>query len=207
MSSRDFPIGTSWAGHAWAKGRVIVCAACGTKDQVSSAKNVALPNEVAHRKFQQRGWHVGTRERDDRCPACVEKERTKKVNTPAPQKTPTPPTPAASKRITDLYLYLEDHYDRDRKGYRNGWSDEKIAEELALAVDLVARRREQDFGPIIRDTLLDDIKQAEASVTVALTTMQLTLDEAMRIQERLVRDQATLRELVGRVSARLAAKS
>lgn len=92
---------------------------------------------------------------------------------------------AASKRITDLYMMLEDNYDRDAKNYRPGWSDERIAKELVLAVDFVVKRREQDYGPLV------------APARVVTPEMLKTL-HAVQQEATVLRDQAErLRALVG----------
>ena len=61
---------------------------------------------------------------------------------------PTTPTPAASSNLADVYMLLEDGYDKARRDYRVGWSDDRIAKDAGVSVELVTRRREQDYGPI-----------------------------------------------------------
>lgn len=75
---------------------------------------------------------------------------------------PAIPSPAAGKALVDLYVTLEDVYLRDRKAYKDGYDDARVARELGLSPDLVAKRREQDFGPLVRDTTLEDLR-AEAN--------------------------------------------
>lgn len=126
------------------RGRQITCAECGATDMVTAPAHAAvMPIEPTIKKLQQRGWVVGKRSAAHRCPNC---HSNRKMKMTAPQKTPSP---AASKRITDLYMLLEDNYDRAARTYRGDWTDAKIAGELDLDVGFVAKRREQDFGPVV----------------------------------------------------------
>lgn len=71
------------------------------------------------------------------------------------------PSPDASKAITAMYMLLEDAYLHARRAYKDGWDDARVAKEAGVSPVLVAESRERHFGPLVRDTTLEDLR-AEA---------------------------------------------
>lgn len=189
--------------------QVIRCRDCGATDQITSANSKStLPTAAVARKFAQRGWHLGQHRNRDLCPACAHPKKPKKEApmTTKPPETPARPAPskAASKSITDLYLYLEDHYDRDKKLYRNGWTDEKIAAELGLSVTVVSARREQDFGPLVKDTLADEMRKASAALDKSTRALVTYLGQIEDLRAAVLTDHQILQEYVLRGAERIA---
>ena len=158
-------------------GNEIVCGACGEKlFVVNTSRSWTLPDEAVAQRARAAGWVLGSRVRHDRCPRC--ESNAKKEKTMSETKDKPAPTPAASKRITALYMMLEDHYDREAKCYRNGQSDERIAKELSLSVELVVKRREQDFGPLVAPpcAVTPEVKAALAAMRWRVTEAEKALD-------------------------------
>lgn len=148
----------------WQSVHMIACGKCGAEDLVS-AQNTRMSDGHLTGTFQKRGWRVSPTGKHA-CPSCLAAETRERraARQPAPGDTPMkkppppPPSPAASSAIVSLYVLLEDAYDRAAKGYRPGWSDERLAKETGLALDVVQRRREADFGPVVVDTTFNDIR-------------------------------------------------
>jgi len=107
------------------------------------------------------------------------------------------PTPAgisaqASHAIVDLYMMLDDVYDKAGKCYRKGKSDAAIARDLGLVEAVVRERRERDFWPLVEDTTLEDLTALYADLvrlSQALDDhnkrLQAQFDQAMERQEAL----------------------
>ena len=84
----------------------------------------------------------------------------------------------ASVSIVELYMILDDAYDREKKDYKRGHSDEIIAEKTGLAISVVADRREKDFGPLVKDTLFDELAKVEREILDALNNLRSCLSMA-----------------------------
>lgn len=177
-------------------GRQIVCAACGASDIVSTRSGVPMAPEISVKKLQQRGWLIGRRPQDHRCPTCNPMRKSKM----AAQSKQSVPTLAASKRITDLYMLLEDHYDREEKCYRDGWSDGKVSSELDLDVGFVTRRREQDFGPlVVKDRSISPVEFAK--IDEAAGRLDQCVTQFNTALEQMDRDMAAVVAAVRQVAA------
>jgi len=66
-------------------------------------------------------------------------------------------------------LALEDHYDHERKWYRNGMSDKALADEFGLSETAVRKIREDDYGPLIKPV---DQRNADLASQIAVLEAQ-----------------------------------
>lgn len=134
----------------------ITCAECGSYSDHPGRGNV--DNEVF---FERHGWLVGRGPDRDRCPNCRRKAATfrKSVVELAEIKTRvedmTDIKPQASREASRemsredgrlLSRAIEDHWDDTAACYKIGWSDQRIAGDMSVAVDWVKAIRERDFG-------------------------------------------------------------
>lgn len=113
-----------------------------------------LAAEMIPLKFEQRGWSIGRKPEDDKCPICVKAERlAKRPPTPAPKKTeskmttvdlPRKPTRDQRRRVMEE---LDDKYPVAERGYKAGHSDESVAKHLNVPRAWVTELREQLYGP------------------------------------------------------------
>lgn len=154
--------------------KVIRCGACPTTEMAVSRGADSLPNEMVQAKFSRMGWHIGRRPVDDRCPACLEKERLAKrktsmdkTNLKAVPATPKPATvtalgeglarvamgtpPAAEKpremsREDGRIIFDKLSTLYDDNGYIAGWSDKRVAEDLGIPRAWVENVRAQFYG-------------------------------------------------------------
>ena len=83
----------------------------------------------------------------------------------------------ALKALPELYMALGDYYDADKKAYKPGWSDDKIASQLKLAPEFVRDRREKDFGPLAKASPLAEIERALAMIDADKLTENLPLNQ------------------------------
>ncbi|OYZ97679.1 MAG: hypothetical protein B7X99_13590 [Rhizobiales bacterium 17-65-6] len=181
-----FPIELRARGGDGKRQRVYVirCARCPTED-FAAAHMRALSEAHLTGTFQGRGWRVNPSGRHV-CPACIAAEtearrakhsqepsamsksdmsksdlsKSEKVSPAQPSAAPPAavPSPAASSALVIAYMLLEEKYDKATKAYRAGYSDELVAKETGLSVAVVAKRREDDFGPLVVDTTVEDLR-------------------------------------------------
>lgn len=213
MSARVWPVESRRSAAGLRRHFVIRCSKCRDSDFILAAPGDAAGHPTIAKKFQRAGWTVGARAGGDLCPDCTAKAPHPKIEdlpmvkvipTPAEPKPPTP-SPAASARIAELYMMLDDGYDRAGQCYRPGFSDGKIAADLSLAVDFVAKRREQDFGPVRLDTLADDLNAEYLLLVGLIKSTRADADALARRAGEIEARLGPLGAILTKVKARLAA--
>lgn len=156
-------------------GLELVCGACGkTEFHVSAGGLDQNPAVYAANLFAQKGWDVGARAADDRCPACAAKARAEKrakadARKEAPMPSPTavadPPRQMDLKDRPIILAKLVEVYVGPEVGYDRGWSDKRVAEDLGVPRAWVKELREANFGPA-RDN--EEIRELLAKVEVSV---------------------------------------
>lgn len=104
---------------------------------------------------------------------------------PAPASEGAPPvdagrpvvSAAASRAIVTLYVVLEDAYDRERKAYKTGWDDARVAQETGLSPAEVSARRERDFGPLKAAPTADEVHAVMGELTEAWSALTSALSD------------------------------
>lgn len=157
--------------------QVIQCSACPREDRLS-VNNRRL--EAAHvaGSFSAKGWLVGDKGKH-LCASCWkmrrdvrrlahDETRAKSQQKEAPM---AERSPAAQAKIPELYLILGEAYDAAAKTYKKGWSDERIAQDTGFSIEFVKMRREQDFGPVVVDTLARDLTAALGALETDATKL------------------------------------
>lgn len=177
-----------WRGlvPSFASGRFHLLAKCSepgcTNERVWTARTVFDPKGAVAR-VHSNGWETGKRVI---CPACLNKKKKEKAEMPKPERptlaavwpkeepandAPAQPVPSdAAKRAKRMvYMALEDYYDDSKKGYKSPHSDASIAKELGVSEALVAKIREEDFGPLAEPSELAALRKelGDAVLTVA----------------------------------------
>ncbi|MFG1465235.1 hypothetical protein V5F77_20335 [Xanthobacter sp. DSM 24535] len=110
-------------------------------------------------------------------------------------------SPNASGAIVELYMLLDDKYQRARKAYMAGYSDERIAKELGLSVTVVAERREKDFGPVVVDTTLEELAKARAALAEGLAEVRKAATNLAGLAGHAERRLGDMDKLVSRLTA------
>lgn len=127
---------------------------------------------------------------------------------PTPAKTPTPALTVVvepremsrtDKRI--IFSKLEQVYGDEHTGYSNGWSDQKVASDLGVAVDWVRTLRDENFGPeghspeakvVFEETrkLLDEVRAEREKLVVKANELTAAASklalEADRLERKLL---------------------
>jgi hypothetical protein len=146
--------------------QAITCG-CGRED-VLSAHSGRLTSAHVAGTFTSRGWLVGDAGKHV-CPDCLAKRRAeRRAAKEKPEMPKVERSPAATQKIGELYMILSEAYDAAGKVYKPGWSDQRIAKETGLAPEFVAKRREDDFGPVIVDASFDDLAAVQGALTAKI---------------------------------------
>jgi hypothetical protein len=171
----------------------LTCGKCGHAEdhpRGSTKTNVGPAEEAARytAMFERKGWNVGKRRQDDRCPACM-----KKLGATAPQETvmetrmkeamaaKTPAAQAETPRTATreegriIFAKIEEVYRDEKHGYQNGWSDHKVAEDLGVPRAWVETVRKQFFGP---EGGNEDVHQVLDAARKLVTEAQALLGKA-----------------------------
>jgi hypothetical protein len=186
------------------------------------------------RKFEERGWAIGKRERDDLCCDCrvdkLKSETPSKLiqftaaaaapdrtsDFPPAQSVPIPkanghaaPLTREARRL--IYMKLEEVYESESTGYKDGWSDDHVARDLELSLAWVETVRKENFGewndnPTLRglieetDKAIADSKAICAAVQTQSNELQRQFDvlkgslaESQRAAQRVLNVEARLR--------------
>ena len=202
-------------------GRFVVsatCERCAIVQQWTTPR--AFDSDAVVAKARRAGWKTG---KHVVCAECQTKRKEPKMTEtpkPAVEAAPTPaPEPAkaersdAAKRARRLiYMALEDYYDDTAKRYRAGQSDASIAEEVGVAVAVVAAIRETDFGPLgvpeeiadlqkaifqTQDFIADEVRKLLADMKAVEDRLNLAMTEAKNRQEGLASKLEALRQRTG----------
>lgn len=135
----------------------ITCGACGGKEHaVNTGGQKVLPGTWVENYFSQKGWQIGRKAADDRCPVCAAAARaekrqhlTDKREKAMPIEAPKaePPRRMDLKDRPIILANLVEVYVGPDVGYDRGWSDKRVAEDLGVPRAWVAELREANFGP------------------------------------------------------------
>ena len=114
-------------------------------------------DEVLARAFGKKGWNIDLKRGRFKCPKCIEAEiaarrlKNEEKKMSANQSVPPTKTMPSEESVFAKQLMMEllsKGYDLKMREYRPGWTDARIAAECSLSVDFIAKRREEDFGPV-----------------------------------------------------------
>lgn len=167
-------------GWEIARGRPLVCADCSTspRQQAQLKENaVNKPTPITSELFAHG-------------PEILPTEPTEPSTT-----VPTTPTVPNLKLARKVYAALDEHFDEDKKMYRDGWNDLTISKSLGVSQDVVTRIRREAYGELAMDP-----KLAKLSDDIELLRMEY--DDAQQkmvaVSTRLVALEAQLRGYTAR---------
>lgn len=162
-------------------GKVVLRAICGECGAVSAIETTRPPPpEAISRKFIQKGWALGNK---PVCPECVSKKR--KVKEMTTKVTPIAIASAAAVRKPeqdirqqrrDAHALIEMAFDIPTGAYRDDYSDDRIAKETGISKDWVAKRREEEFGPLKAPSEFQAISQELDALNAAAAALSKRLD-------------------------------
>tara|TARA_R110000868_G_scaffold305823_2_gene566850 strand:- start:784 stop:1410 length:627 start_codon:yes stop_codon:yes gene_type:complete len=119
-----------------------------TTEMVISGTARALPPEFVKSKFSQRGWVVADAKQRDVCPACSKQKSIERRGNVVALTKPAADKPREMTREDKRLVFgkIDAVYLDERRGYENGWSDKRVADDLGVPLAWVRAIREADFG-------------------------------------------------------------
>ncbi|GJE78131.1 hypothetical protein [Methylorubrum suomiense] len=130
----------------------IECSHCPeTASMPISVSAGAMGEEVLTKRFTRLGWYVSRVPGGHLCPTCnpTKQRAILTLVTPKPDNAEEP-TVARELTFADRRIInakLEETYENDLVGYREGWDDSLVAADLGTSVLWVEQLRSQNFGP------------------------------------------------------------
>ena len=172
-------------------GFLIACSKCGAQDKVIDWRENP-PIEALSEIFSGWGWDVSARNPQHHvCPKCQEK-RAKVIPMTSTEKPiavgPVPPREMSRKDRRIIFAKLNDVYLDERDGYSNGWSDQRVADDLNIPRAWVKSIREENFGP----------DGASEEIRVALYQAKDVIGAARKHQGEIARMKAAAESLLRR---------
>jgi len=168
----------------------IRCGHSGCTNSLIFSKHGDINYVQAARWFRDKGWLVGGGFRADRCPDHAFRkaksnghaEELKPEPAPEPEPVAEPhvipqeviPPSRTEKRI--VHVKLEETYVDEVTGYKVGWTDQKIADDLGVPVEWVTVIREDSFGP---DKHEEDVIDLYKEVFVLADTIRPMVDDVL----------------------------
>lgn len=142
------------------------CGQCGGHEDWKLDK--LPPPNILHKHFATRGWQLRKR---IICPSCASRKDKPMTATPKPPLAivATETADAIKAKRREAHTAIELYFDIAKGAYREGYSDERIAQDTGLSVDWVAKRREEEFGPLKEPDELAELRRhlVSAAETVA----------------------------------------
>ena len=167
----------------------IRCSDCGVRGEIAPTNAAGcLPPEMVTKKFNQRGWKVGTTPRKDVCPECRKRDsmriakvdknlRAEIIDLHPKKEEPVKTLDRETRRI--ILAKLNEVYGDERSGYCQGWSDERVAKDLGIQGSWVTDLRYENFGDLpvsaIDKGFLDEAREV-------LEKIKAVRDEAMSLE-------------------------
>lgn len=120
----------------------------------------AMQPTVLVQRFRNRGWRIATG-KTPLCPKCIKETRVTKQT--------VGPDPKIARKV---YGLLDDHFDEDKKLYKHGWNDQKIAAEVDTSPDLVATIRKGAYGELAEDPRIQGFRDDLELLRMELNEMK-----------------------------------
>lgn len=156
--------------HRWS----CECSRCGEETVFNWAGNTSP--EMMVKNLLKGGWT--TRHKEHVCPKCVgeAKEKRKVSNMEIV------PNPKLQRKV---FALLDDHFDEERRLYRSGWSDKKVAEAADTSEQFVVSLRKGAYGELAEDPALTALRAEIDGLTTEAKTLADDLMERMsKIEEK-----------------------
>jgi hypothetical protein len=154
------------------------------------------------RKLEQRGWSVGRRRQDHRCPRCQKNAKLAAATVITPRNamsdtlkqvrtsmtTTMPPAKAADITITRemsrddrriIFEKLNEVYVDGKTGYGEGWNDEKVSVNLGVPRAWVRVIRDENFGDEVTDEVTRKMIDEARAFVVVVSSHRKEIDKSV----------------------------
>lgn len=166
----------------------IECSGCDNEASfVNATHGGKMGVEIITRRFTRLGWYVGQVVGSHLCPTCNPKRQERTILTLVPTKKVEEEEECAvaqremtfaDRRI--INAKLEEVYENDLVGYRDGWTDVRVASDLGTDTSWVEQLRAANFGPAEGNAEVATLKRELAEMGKQLDAFQ---SEGVRLVE------------------------
>ena len=172
----------------------LTCAKCGATDTLPlGSKSNGYPTALVQQKMRHKGWEIGNRASSDLCPDCVDKKH-KKHNKPEEKMENNvvtfikaePPQPMTREDRRLIFAKIDEVYLDENTGYSEGWTDQRVADDLGVPVAWVKDIRAENFGE----------ERNNAAITKQLDEAKALLDKAKKLH---VDSKDELRDMMSKI--------
>lgn len=161
----------------------VSCDDCAHSELVPCAYEGAKPNEGQVRsRMTNNGWSFVKNKL--RCPDCEAKRKVVPMKSFDELESPIEVRQATKAERREIMMMLTDVYDTDQERYRQGDTDDSVAEVLGVMPGWVAEIREDLFGP---DGGNEDIEALEAQIAGFRADATKLLDAATKANQAVVK--------------------
>lgn len=179
------------------------CDFCDVAEDMPCSYEKGAPNEGQLRtRLQSLGWSYIKNKM--RCPSCEAERKVVPIKSFTELEAPMEVREPTKAERREIMMMLSEVYDTDQERYRQGDTDDSVAEVLGVMPGWVAEIREDLFGP---DGGNQDIEDLEAQLATFRAEATKLLDEATRANQAVVksleqakdfaRDLAKIKKAVG----------
>lgn len=131
------------------------CETCGAERIWNIGDNAPIE---ALRQFRTKaGWQV--HKGKCTCPTCVNEAKMSKIANAPTANNNSAALETSMKLQRKVYTMLDEHFDEDKRLYRDGWSDKKIADAVGTAPVYVETVRRAAYGELAEDPILTALKK------------------------------------------------
>jgi hypothetical protein len=163
---------------------MVTCSCCGKETSYFNA-TLSNANQLLNH-FVRQGWTFNRKESQFCSTVCVrtdkikrqheKREKDREMSTaPLNPVGAISPDPKITRRVI---VALEEHFDDQRKLYREGWSDERVAKEAQASLEFVIKYRRDGYGELAEDPeyakLRDDIHAMDKLFMEQLKKLELS---------------------------------
>lgn len=228
MSARHFECVTEKAEGRSIRTYRLTCGHCGRTENMGNqnmGERTAQP--LVSKKFTSKGWIVGRRPQDDRCPGCANaiyranaKKKLRVVHNAEKQDEPMPYVSFAEAQVALkaahpremtrderrlIFAKLDEVFLDEKRGYDNGWSDKRVSDDLGVPRAWVAQIRDENFGPSNTNTeaqeLVVDAKKAQDAMAEAFAEWSKAKAEIDAKVEKLMQTGAAIQKRLDKIEA------
>lgn len=181
------------ANGSHASGFRASCSNCGRQSFIKSRPDA--PRELLKKQLERAGWTVARSMKTANCPTCAapapkpEKEdpmppKSAPTQTAKPQPTVQELRPIAPKERLRIMEALIEHMNDDCDRYEDGYDDKAMASMLGHPWGIIAKMREDSFGPLRELTEADKLREDIAALRA------MVRDETKAMEERIAKLEA-----------------
>jgi hypothetical protein len=166
----------------------LTCKYCHATERVTLRRH--LPATVISKIFAGKGWPVSERTKAVGCEACKTKfksmkkqEKRKMSKLHIVDKGPPDPTKL---QLREIFRLLDAHFDEDARLYKNGYSDERIAEEVKVAPIIVRQERKELYAELALPPEFEAIQSEMAALRQEIESASAMLRDLAKRTERTI---------------------